>query len=136
MKKIIYLMFYVLITNAIWSQELHLASGGQMTSQPGTVIYVDNNVTIHSEASLTIKSDATSRGSFIVTGNSTGNINYKRFIPNTNWHLVSSPLAGQNIADFVETGSNEISKSRDTDNYAVSYYKNSNAPTKTQAKLF
>lgn len=130
MKKIIKLMFCIFITNAMNSQELHVASGGEITTQPGTVLYVDNNVSVDAGATLTIKSDASKSASFIVTGNSNGNITYLRHVPNTDWYNISSPFEGQNIPDFVQNPDNAIAQSLDTDNYAIGYYKNDNSASK------
>ena len=130
MKKIIHLMFYICIANVMWSQELHVAAGGEITVDPGEVIYVDNNVSVDAGATVTIKSDASKSASLMITGNSTGNITYKRYIPDSNWHLVSSPFTGQSIPSFVGDVGNAINKSVATDNYAVAYYKNDNTATK------
>ncbi|TXD61106.1 hypothetical protein ES044_06020, partial [Polaribacter sp. IC066] len=50
-----------------------------------------NNLNIANGASLNI----TSGGSLIVKGTSTGNITYNLAIPDNNWHLVSSPVVGE-----------------------------------------
>ncbi|TXD51326.1 FG-GAP-like repeat-containing protein, partial [Polaribacter sp. IC063] len=50
-----------------------------------------NNLDIATVASLSI----TSGGSLIVKGTATGNITYNLAIPDNNWHLVSSPVVGE-----------------------------------------
>ncbi|TXD57029.1 hypothetical protein ES044_15940, partial [Polaribacter sp. IC066] len=50
-----------------------------------------NNLDIATGASLNI----TSGGSLIVKGTATGNITYNLAIPDNNWHLVSSPVVGE-----------------------------------------
>jgi hypothetical protein len=60
-------------------------------------------VTIEGNAFLTLEGDFNNEGtvalnsgsSIIVEGSSTGDIIYNRSFPSTNWHLVSSPVQGQ-----------------------------------------
>jgi hypothetical protein len=60
-------------------------------------------VTIEGNAFLTLEGDLNNEGtvalnsgsSIIVEGSSTGDIIYNRSLPSTNWHLVSSPVQGQ-----------------------------------------
>lgn len=54
-----------------------------------------NNLTVASGASLKVVSG----GSLIVEGTGTGDIRYDLAIPNTNWHLVSSPVVGEQYND-------------------------------------
>jgi hypothetical protein len=62
-----------------------------------------------------------------VSGSTTGNITYKRYIADENWHLVSAPVTSQSIPNFVGVAGNAVAISSTTDSYAVSYYKNTNA---------
>ena len=58
-----------------------------------------NHLTIDNEATLTIKSDASGTGSFIVSGVSSGDVVFKRYVDEASkaakWHYVSAPVAGQ-----------------------------------------
>jgi hypothetical protein len=127
MKKITYLIFCILLTNVTWSQDLHVASGAAITTLPGSVLFVGSNASVDAAASLTTTSDATASGSLIVSGSTTGNITYKRYINDVNWHLVSAPVTDQDIPTFVGEAGNAVTQSETTSNYAVSYYKNTNA---------
>ena len=126
MKKFIYLMLCMLLTNVAWSQDLYVGSGAAITTLPGSVLFSGSNVSVDEAGSLTTTSDATASGSFIVSGSTTGNITYKRYINDANWHLVSAPVANQDIPTFVGDGVNGVPQSNTTSNYAVSYYKNTN----------
>ena len=46
-----------------------------------------------------------SGSSLIVNGTSTANITYKRYLATDNWYLVSSPFAGETIADLISNNS-------------------------------
>ena len=126
MKKIIYLMFCMLLTNVVWSQDLYVGSSAAITTLPGGLLFVGSNVSVDASASLTTTSDATASGSFIVSGTTSGNITYKRYIANDNWHLVSAPITSQSIPSFVEAAGNAVAISTTTSSHAVSYYKNTN----------
>ena len=127
MKKIIYLIICMLLANVTWSQDLHLGSSAAITTLPGGCVFVGGNVSVDASASLTTTSDATASGSFIVSGNTTGNITYKRYIEDTDWHLVSAPVKSQSIPSFVDAAAgNAVKVSTLTDSHAVAYYKNTN----------
>ena len=125
MKRIIYLIFCILLTNGIWSQDLHVGSGAAITTLSGGLLFVGSNVSIDAAASLATTSNTTASGSFIVSGSTTGNITYKRYIDDNNWHLVSAPVTSQSIPTFVGVAGNAVTQSGN--NHAVSYYKNTNA---------
>ena len=130
MKRISYLMWCILLTNVAWSQDLHVDSGASITTASGSVLFVGSNTSIHLSGSLTTTSDATASGSFIVSGTTTGNITYKRYINDDNWHLVAAPVISQDISNFVGVAGNAVADNTGggNDNYAVSYYKNTNTP--------
>ena len=126
MKKIIYLMFCMLLTNVVWSQDLYVGSGAAITTLPGSVLFSGSNVSVNASASLTTTSDATASGSFIVSGTTSGDITYKRYIEDNNWHLVSAPVTSQNIPSFVGANESVVAYNGGNGNHAVSYYKNTN----------
>lgn len=127
MKKIICLIFCMLLTNIAWSQALHVGSGAVIRTAPGGVLFVGENVSVDAAASLTTTSDAVASGSFIVSGTTTGNITYKRYIADINWHLVSVPVTSQSIPAFVGENGTVVAYNSAKNNHAVSYYKNTNA---------
>ena len=73
-----------------------------------------------------------SGGSLIVSGTATGNITYNTTIADGNWHLVSSPLAGETyggattwiVDNLIKTGGN-------TDNRGIATYQNGAADVTT-----
>ena len=75
---------------------------GTLNVNAGKSITVLGNLT--TSGLLSVSSDATSSGSIIVNGTSTGNISYNRYIKdNSNWYLVSSPVENQDIDAFVSS---------------------------------
>lgn len=125
-------MFYVAIANVVWSQGLHVSSGEEFYVSPGNHVYVGGEIDVDASGTpgkLIVSSNATTSGSIIVEGNSpSGNITYQRYIDDTKWHLVAPPVvavAGYTIPNFVADAANAVNV-KDTDKYAVSYYKNTN----------
>ena len=116
----------MLLVNVTWSQDLYVVSGAAITTLPGGVLFAGSNVSVDAAASLTTTSDATASGSFIVSGSTTGNITYKRYINDDNWHMVSAPVTSQSIPTFLGVAGNAVAQSGTTNNYAVSYYNNTN----------
>jgi hypothetical protein len=127
MKNITYLIFCMFLTNITWSQDLYVGSGAAITTLPAGVLFAGSNVSVDAAASLATISDATASGSLIVNGSTTGDIIYKRYVNDINWHLVSAPVTNQDIPAFVGNSGNSVPQSGTTSNYAVSYYKNTNA---------
>ena len=114
-----------------------------------TVIEV-NNVTVESAATLDINADggitingnfdnsgtvsivssATSSGTFIVKGTASGSVTFERTGLQANkWSLITAPVSGQSVKEFVENSSNNIRvNSTVTPNrYAVAYYDDTRA---------
>ena len=122
------MLFMTIAINA-WSQELHIASGGDVYVSPKSYVYVGNNISIDNAGSFTVKSDATDSGSLLVTGTATGDISYDRFVPTTNWHFVAAPVTTQDIGTFAVDVANNVRVSG-TGNYGISIYDNGNNPSK------
>jgi len=101
------------------------------TSTEPTIYYSDEDhlvsgdLSVNSNESLILESDASQSSSLIVTGTTTGNIRYKRNVNDTNWHLIASPVTTQNINNFVSDLINRINKNGDK--YAIAYYDNTKA---------
>ena len=94
---------------------LNVTNTGGITTQMGEL--TANNITVNAGAGFTVDagkacnvingltnsgtfnilSDATSNGSLIVSGTSSGNVIYKRYMSGNSWHLVSSPVGGSDI---------------------------------------
>jgi len=74
---------------------LTIAAEGSLT--------VANNLV--QNGTLTINSDASSTGSLIVNGTSTGTVNYNRYIPTTEWYLVSAPFSNETFQDLIANNS-------------------------------
>lgn len=87
-----------------------------ISSTTGAIV---KKLTVNSGASLTINGG----GSLIVDGSSTGNITYNVAIPDTNWHLVSSPVTDQQYDNNWVTD-NSIAISATTGNRGISTYNN------------
>jgi hypothetical protein len=125
MKKIIFLIFTVVLSGNLWSQELHILSGTEMYVSPKSYVYIDNNIDV--DGDLIISSSATDSGSLIVSGTATGSITYERYIDNTDWHFVSAPVTTQDIGTFAIDPLNAINSNGSVaGNYAISIYNNEN----------
>ncbi|MEO9570451.1 MAG: T9SS type A sorting domain-containing protein [Polaribacter sp.] len=84
---------------------------GTLNINSGKSITITGNLT--TTGTTNVISNATSSGSIIVDGTSTGNITYDRYIKdNSNWYLVSSPLENQDIDTFASASSLAISGSK------------------------
>ena len=113
---------------SLWSQDLYVNSGGQLSVAAGEVLYAGSSTTVDALGSFMIVSDASKSGSFISGASVTGNISYSRYIDDTNWHLVSSPVSGQSIASFVGDAGNSVTTNGGNGNFAVARYKSENDP--------
>lgn len=80
-----------------------------------------NNLTVNAAGSLTINAG----GSIKVAGTSTGNITYNVNVSDTNWHLVSSPVNGEQYDDTWITNNDIASGSDFANNRGISTYDNS-----------
>ncbi len=85
---------------------------------------------LDTQGTITIGSVGATSGVLLVEGTSTGTVTYERggFTANT-WSVVSAPVAGQKIKDFVENVANDIrvNTSVTPNRYAVAYYDDSQA---------
>jgi hypothetical protein len=127
MKTTTIIMFCLITSSLTWSQQLYVAADGVVRITPTAFVHAGGEVAVIAGGDVTIDSDATHSGSFIVSGSTTGKITYKRYIDDANWHLVSAPVTDQSIPTFVGDAGNAVPQSGTTSNYAVSYYNNTNA---------
>jgi hypothetical protein len=100
-------------------------------------VIIPSNATINMPAALAVNSMSIAAGASIIsTGTITGSISYKRPIPSNKWHLVSSPVVGQDKDAFVSasnlaTGTEDNIGFADYDNStgAWSYYQSTDSGT-------
>jgi hypothetical protein len=127
MKTTTIIMFCLITSSLTWSQKLYVAADGVVRITPTAFVHAGGALEVIAGGDVTIDSDANYSGSFIVSGSTTGNITYKRYINDVNWHLVSAPVASQSIPDFVGDAGTVVEHNMATHNNAVSYYNNTNA---------
>ena len=87
-------LFFVLNMN---SQNMTIASGGNLTTSDGAEITVIGNLVVETGGIFKLK-NATLR----VEGSSSGNIKYIKTLANSRWSGISSPVKNQNIKDFAD----------------------------------
>lgn len=96
-------------------------------SEDGAAV-IENN--FDNSGTVTVTSTVNTSGSLIVKGTSNGTVTYERggLLANK-WSIVSAPVHGQSIKEFVENPTNNIRVNTSTapHRYAVSYYDDSNA---------
>jgi len=120
------LLSCLFISFSLFSQELYIGSTAEVSVDPGHYLYVNNDITIDASGNLIAQSNASSSSSLLVSGNVTGKITYKRYIPDTNWHLVAPPVSGQAIPAFVGDSENGVTSHPSNGSFAVAYYQNTN----------
>ena len=101
----------------------NLENNGTLAINSGNSLTINGNFT--NGGNTTITSTGANSGVLFVKGTSTGNVTYERggLLANK-WHLVTAPVAGQNIKDFVENANNNIrvNTTVSPNRYAVAYY--------------
>ncbi len=88
---------------------LTILSGATLTVNPGKALDVNGTITnLGGLSGIILKSDASGTGS--MKANSAVNATVERYITGsaTAWHLISSPVSGQNIQSFVTSLPNDI----------------------------
>ncbi|PQJ79695.1 T9SS type A sorting domain-containing protein [Polaribacter porphyrae] len=112
----------VTVANAV-AKDVFLDTGVILTVDANKSLTINRDFT--NNGTFTILSNATSSGSFILGGSYSGtsNISYQRYLT-TNWHLVSSPVNGQNINTFKDD------VARSGNKYAIAPYNNALATNK------
>ncbi|WKD84917.1 hypothetical protein KCTC32516_00253 [Polaribacter huanghezhanensis] len=101
------------------------ALAGNLTIDASETLTINSANSLSVKGLLTITGDLTinSGGSLIVNGTSAGNLTYNVNVTDTNWHLASSPVAGEQYDDAWNTA-NSINVSGAGLNDAVSTYDN------------
>jgi len=92
------------LTRNIPGANVHVYIPETNTLEIGTSTQADcNKITIESEATLTIKANATGTGSLICNSAAgDGTTNIECYIPSDDWHIVTSPVAGQSMLKFAQ----------------------------------
>ncbi len=88
------------------------------------------NGDLNSAETITINSSATTSGTFIVKGTVNGTVSFEKSgLLANEWSLITAPVSGQSIKDFVENTANEIRVNTTVtpNRYAVAYYDDSKA---------
>ena len=99
------------ITTAVCTN-LTIESGGLLTVAAGKALTVSGTLTNNSTGGVVIQSDATGTGSLIMgAAAGTGSATAWRYMTTDAWHLVSTPLSGQTISDFLTANANIPEKS-------------------------
>ena len=75
---------------------LSIETGAELILNESAALTIKEDLT--NNGAVTINSSVSNSGSILVEGNATGNLTYNRAV-GTNWHLISSPLNGQNYND-------------------------------------
>lgn len=124
MKKLILLITMVSFT--LQAQNLTVSSGTSFTvDKTGSVTITGN---FSNSGTFTLNSDADEFSSIIVSGSSTGNIDYNRYVnaEGTNeWDLIGSPLDAVSISTFVTNNTNGTATlATNGSAYAVGVYDN------------
>ena len=84
------------LNTAVSVGNIAIETSAQLTLNEQAALTVKEDVT--NNGTLIVNSNTINSGSIIVEGNSIGNITYNRAV-SQNWHLVSSPVIGQNYDD-------------------------------------
>ncbi|MFC2129021.1 T9SS type A sorting domain-containing protein [Bacteroidota bacterium] len=105
-----------IISSARSCNTVFIRSGGSLTISAA----LTNNGT------FTVESNASESGSLILSGSGSvsGDITYQRYMTGVDkWHLISSPVVGQDIGDFITASGNSIAtKGTSPVYYAMSDY--------------
>lgn len=111
------------VCSVVVSQELFVGSGGVVgVGAKGSISVID--VTVDPGGSLVLYSDGANSSSLLVNGTSVGSVTYERHVPNTDWHIFSSPVNSQSINSFATNLANDIVVS--SPKYAIGEYINTN----------
>ena len=108
-----------------------IISSGTTANAGNVIIAASELLTINAANALTVSGNLTitgdltinSGGSLIINGTSTGNLTYNVNVADTDWHLVASPVIGEQYDDAWNTA-NSINVSGAGLNDAVSTYNN------------
>jgi len=127
MNKTILATVLALTTSLCLAQTTTVSTGGSITIQ-STGSWSTSDLSV-SGGSVVINSDATNSGTLIATGtgstSSGGTITYNRYLDDTDYHIISSPVEGQAVTAFVNNTDNTLATSGTL--VGVGKYDNTNA---------
>ena len=125
MKKIT--LIFLLICGFTYSQNLTIESGASLTIEKTGTATVGGNFS--NSGTVTMNSDADEFSAIKVSGTTSGNVTYNRFVnvaSSNEWDLIGSPVDGLSISSFVSTNtSGTATLATNGSAYAVGYYDNS-----------
>lgn len=113
-----------------------LAKSRDLKIHSGSALQLTNNGTLEvagtftNEGTLTMISSVNASPTLLVTGSATGMVTYERGgLMADKWSIITAPVHGQSIKEFVENASNDIRKNTTVSphQYAVAYYDDSRA---------
>ena len=110
-------LFFVLNMN---SQNMNIASGGNLTTSDGAEITVIGNLVVETGGIFELK-NATLK---VEGGSSSGKIKYTKTLANSNWLGISSPVKGQNIKDFADVEPLDSGQGSHSHNKGLERYSN------------
>jgi len=127
MKKLILLVS--LLSFTMQAQNVTVNSGRSFTIQSTSSLTVGGNFTNNS-GTVTLNSDATNYSSIIVSGSSTGNIIYNRYVNtvvgDNGWDLIGSPVDELSISSFASSNNGSLATNGSSPTtYAIGVYDNS-----------
>ena len=119
---------FLFLYGVSFSQNFHVKSGASISVAAGHALHVKGSLTVESNGSLILNSDATKSASLMLDKDATvsGDITYKRYV-DSDWHVVSAPVSSQSVPTFVADANNAVAQSTSSNKYAVAYYKNDNS---------
>ena len=109
------------------SQNMNIASGGNLTTSDGAEITVIGNLVVETGGIFELK-NATLK----VEGSSSGNIKYIKTLANSRWSGISSPVKNQNIKDFADVEPLDSGQGGNSNNKGLASYDN----TKNNWKIY
>ena len=125
MKKLILLVSLVSFT--MQAQNVTVNSGRSFTIQSTSSLTVGGNFSNNS-GTVTLNSDATNYSSIIVSGSSTGNIIYNRYVNtvgDNGWDLIGSPVDELSISSFASSNNGSLATNGSSPTtYAIGVYNN------------
>ena len=127
MKKILF-TFLLCFSVTLYAQNVTVSSGKTLTIEKSGSITIGGNFS--NSGTVTLNSDSNEFAVIKVSGSSSGNITYNRYINaiGTNeWDLIGSPVDGQSISGFATTNAAPLATGggSGSDQYAIGYYDNS-----------
>jgi hypothetical protein len=106
--------------------DLTIASGSRFTIDTSASVTVSNALTNNESASgLVINSARTSTGSLIQSSSAVF-ATFQRFMTKGKWHIISIPVSGQTISNFVQNVTNSIGFNSTTSEYGMMPYNPTN----------